>query len=97
MFPQNRGGARGQTAEVILLSSVLADRARCMFLLMNRSLLSDARHLVRDGGRRIDVVSMATHVVMLLLLLQSGAHLSMFLQLSAHRSFLIAGSASAYR
>lgn len=42
VFPQNRGGARGQTAEVVLLSSVLTDRARGMFLLVDRSFLGDA-------------------------------------------------------
>jgi hypothetical protein len=97
VFPQNRGGARGQTAEVVLLCSVLTDRARCMFLLMDRSFLGDARHLVRDRCGRIDLVSMAAHVVVLLLLLQSRAHLSMLLQLRAHRRFLVAGGASANR
>ena len=42
-------------------------------------------------------MSMAAHVLMLLLLLQSGAHLSMLLQLCAHRRFLVAGGASADR
>ena len=42
-------------------------------------------------------MSMAAHVLMLLLLLQSGAHLSMLLQLRAHRRFLVARGASAYR
>ena len=68
-----------------------------MFLLMNGSFLGDTRHLVRDRGGRIDVMSMAAHVLMLLLLLQSRAHLSMLLQLRAHCRFLVARGTSANR